>query len=42
MLEPLIIENKEGLGMRVPSDQMTINQVAQLVGTQTPVEVIGS
>jgi len=41
MLEPLIIQNKEGLGMRVPSDSMTINQIAQIVGSETPVEVIG-
>lgn len=41
MTEPLIIKEKTGLGMRVPSENITVTQVAQIVGNDMPVEVIG-
>lgn len=42
MLEPVIIESTEGLGMKMPPKDFTVNDVAELVGEDTPVEVIGT
>jgi hypothetical protein len=41
MTEPIVIENAEGLGMRMPGKEFTVNNVAELVGPDTPVEVMG-
>ncbi|KAH9452531.1 hypothetical protein Pst134EB_016484 [Puccinia striiformis f. sp. tritici] len=43
MTEPIVIDDAEGLraqGMRMPSPELTISQIAELVGPETPVEVI--
>lgn len=39
--EPIIIESPEGLGMRMPSKEFTVADVAECVGSETPLEVIG-
>ena len=39
--EPIVIESPEGLGMRMPNKDFTVADVAEIVGPQTPVEVIG-
>ncbi|KAG6878743.1 hypothetical protein C0993_008042 [Termitomyces sp. T159_Od127] len=41
MTEPIIIEHPDGLGMTMPSTDFTVNDVVELVGEDTPVEVIG-
>lgn len=41
MTEPILIENPEGLGMKMPSEDFTVSEVAEIVGEDTPVEVIG-
>ena len=41
MTEPIIIELPEGLGMEMPED-LTVADVAEIVGPDTPVEVIGA
>jgi hypothetical protein len=41
MTEPVVVENAEGLGMRMPAQDFTIDNVVELVGADTPVEVIG-
>lgn len=38
--EPVIIENPEGLGMRMPSEEFTVADVAECIGPETPLEVI--
>ncbi|KAA1103207.1 JmjC domain-containing histone demethylation protein 1 [Puccinia graminis f. sp. tritici] len=43
MTEPIVIDDSAGLraqGMRMPSPELTISQIAELVGPETPVEVI--
>jgi len=42
MKEPLVVENPEGLGMKMPDEAFSIDDVAEVVGTDTPVEVIGA
>ena len=39
--EPIVIESPDGLGMRMPDKDLTVADVAEIVGQQTPVEVIG-
>ncbi len=41
MKEPIVIEKPDGLGMKMPED-ITVSDVAEIVGENTPVEVIGS
>ena len=41
MKEPIVIENPEGLGMKMPDANFTVSDVADTVGHETPVEVIG-
>ncbi|CAG8757345.1 2365_t:CDS:2, partial [Acaulospora colombiana] len=41
MKEPIVIEDPEGLGMKMPSKDMTVRDVANQVGPDTHVEVIG-
>lgn len=42
MKEPIIVEQPNGLEMEMPpADTFTVDQVAELVGADTPVEVIG-
>ncbi|KAG6379102.1 hypothetical protein JVT61DRAFT_11538 [Boletus reticuloceps] len=40
MKEPIVIENPEGLGMKMPDTNFTVSDVADIVGHETPVEVI--
>lgn len=40
--EPVIIENPEGLGMRMPPKEFTVADVADCIGPETPLEVIGN
>lgn len=41
MREPIVIEKPDGLGMKMPSTDLTVDDVAELVGEDTPLEVIG-
>jgi hypothetical protein len=41
MREPIIIESAEGLGMKMPQPEFTVQDVAESVGEDTPIEVIG-
>lgn len=41
MKEPVVIEDPEGLGMKMPDADFTVSDVADIVGHETPVEVIG-
>lgn len=41
MREPIVIENPEGLGMEMPKD-ITVSEIAEILGESTPVEVIGT
>ncbi|KAJ7684794.1 jumonji superfamily protein [Mycena polygramma] len=40
MTEPIVVEKPDGLGMKMPPDDFTVEDVAELVGEETPVEVI--
>lgn len=40
--EPVLIESPEGLGMKMPPKDFTVSDVAEAVGLDTPVEVIGA
>lgn len=42
MREPIVIEVPEGLGMKMPPKSLTVDEVAEIVGEETPVEVIGA
>jgi hypothetical protein len=39
--EPVVIETPEGLGMKMPDEEFTVQDVADAVGEDHPVEVIG-
>jgi F-box/leucine-rich repeat protein 10/11 len=41
MLAPIIVERPEGLGMKMPPKDFTVDDVADLIGESTPLEVIG-
>ena len=41
MTEPIVVEKPDGLGMEMPED-LTVADVAEIVGADTPVEVIGT
>lgn len=41
MTEPIIIETPEGLGMRMPPKDFSLEDVVACVGAETPIEVIG-
>jgi len=40
--EPIIIEQPEGLGMKMPPRDLTVEHVAEYIGEDTPLEVIGT
>ncbi|GAA5994805.1 hypothetical protein JCM5350_001883 [Sporobolomyces pararoseus] len=40
MLEPFVVETPEGLGMSMPKREITVGEIAELIGPQTPLEVI--
>ncbi len=42
MTEPIIVEKVDGLGMKMPPDNITVADVAEIVGPDTPVEVMGN
>jgi len=42
MREPIVIEKPDGLGMKMPSNDLSVDDVADLIGRDTPVEVIGT
>ncbi|GAA99737.1 uncharacterized protein L969DRAFT_89590 [Mixia osmundae IAM 14324] len=40
MKQPVIIERPDGLGMTMPESDMTVSDIARLVGPDSPVEVV--
>ena len=42
MREPFVVETPEGLGMKMPDEEFSVDDVAEMVGDDTPVEVIGT
>ena len=40
--EPVVIEEPEGLGMKMPGRDLSIESIADTLGRDTPVEVIGT
>ncbi|KAJ7043348.1 jumonji superfamily protein [Mycena alexandri] len=40
MTEPIVVEKADGLGMKMPPSDFSVEDVAELVGEETPVEVI--
>ncbi|KIY51157.1 Clavaminate synthase-like protein [Fistulina hepatica ATCC 64428] len=40
MLEPMVIEEPDGLGMEMPPADLSVDDITQLVGESTPVEVM--
>ncbi|KAF7295182.1 Jumonji superfamily protein [Mycena indigotica] len=40
MTEPILIEKPDGLGMKMPDEGLSVEDVAQLVGEDVPVEVV--
>jgi len=40
MTEPTVIENPDGLGMKMPDESFTVDDVGLLVGEKNPIEVI--
>jgi hypothetical protein len=39
--EPIVIETPDGLGMKMPGSDFTVQDVAETIGEDHPVEVIG-
>ena len=42
MSEPIVIEIPDGLGLEMPDSGITVKDAAQIVGEETPVEVMGA
>ena len=42
MTEPVVVEIDDGLGMKMPSTSFTVDDVAEALGEDHPVEVIGA
>ncbi|KII88859.1 hypothetical protein PLICRDRAFT_40504 [Plicaturopsis crispa FD-325 SS-3] len=40
MREPFVVESPEGLGMKMPPQDLTVDDIAEIVGEDTPLEVI--
>ncbi|KAF8634158.1 hypothetical protein AX17_004276 [Amanita inopinata Kibby_2008] len=40
MTEPVVIEKPDGLGMKMPPKDFTVRNIVELVGAETPIEVI--
>ncbi|KAJ7632317.1 jumonji superfamily protein [Roridomyces roridus] len=40
LTEPILVEKPDGLGMKMPPSDFTVDDVAELVGEQSPVEVV--
>jgi F-box/leucine-rich repeat protein 10/11 len=41
MTEPVIVERPDGLGMMMPPSSLTVPEIANILGQETPLEVIG-
>lgn len=41
MTEPVIIEIPDGLGMEMPQKDLTVSGIAEILGADTPLEVMG-
>lgn len=41
MKEPVIIEKPDGLGMQMPPEGLTVEHVAEYIGEDVPLEVMG-
>ncbi len=41
MTEPVIIETPDDLGMTMPPSSLTVPDIANILGPETPLEVIG-
>jgi len=41
LTEPIIIEKPDGLGIMMPQASLTVSEIADILGPETPVEVIG-
>ena len=41
MEEPIVIETSEGLDMKMPREDLTVADIADIIGEATPIEVIG-
>ena len=41
MTEPVIVEKPDGLGMMMPPSSLTVPEIANILGPETPLEVIG-
>lgn len=41
MTEPIVIEQTDGLGMKMPPKDLTVEHVAEYIGEDTPLEVMG-
>jgi hypothetical protein len=41
MREPIIVDKPDGLGMKMPSNALTVRDIVELVGGDTMLEVIG-
>jgi len=41
MTEPVIVEDPDGLGMMMPPTTLTVPEIANILGYNTPLEVIG-
>ena len=41
MEEPIVIETPEELGMKMPLEELTVVDIAAILGEATPIEVIG-
>jgi F-box/leucine-rich repeat protein 10/11 len=42
MKEPIVIEKPDGLGMKMPPEGLTVEHVAEYIGEDVPLEVIGA
>ena len=39
--EPIVIEQPDGLGMKMPPKDLTVEHVAEYIGEDVPIEVMG-
>ena len=41
MEEPIVIETPEGLGIKMPPSELSVADISEILGEETPIEVIG-
>lgn len=41
MREPIVFEKPDGLGMKMPPEGLTVDNIAEYIGENVPLEVIG-